>query len=281
MTTNVDAYLAELGGQITTGLPDDFTGTIVNARFAIPMGENMDNPRLSFICDIHTDDPDLGNNGVLEDQTFGIGDGWTKVGKGESVEREDGKKAAFNTNSKIGRLVGSLLAQDSFKAALGERVASGDAPLLNEAAFYEGITGHWKRNEASFKTKEGNEMSYSFFTIDEFVSFGKAAAKPAKKAAKAPAKKAAKSAAKAAPKPAPEPEPEETDGETGDDVTRAALTQLLEIATAVINDGGDHDDFMTRALEEVDGADSDDFIMDAIADPDKVWNVAIDQLEES
>lgn len=278
-TKNPDNYVDELYGQLSSGLPDDFHGTLTNCRFGVPMGQ-VDNPRMALIADIVTDDPDLGNGGTLEEQAFGLGAGWKKIGKGESVEREDGKKAAFNTNSKIGRLTKSLLDQESFKDALMAREAR---PALVDASFWEGITGHFRRIEASFKDKDtGEKLEYNYFVIDEFDGFkdsgsgssGKAApAKAAAKAAKAPAKKAAKVPAKA--------KGDDTLAEAEVPEVEEKASQIYAIAMEVIESGDErgHDAFMERALEEVDGADSDEFLTDLIADPDKVWNTAVEAYE--
>lgn len=283
--SDIDQYLTELLGSVSTGLPDDFTGTITNMRFVADAGYK-DGQFLVGLCDIETTDPDLG---TLEDQRFSLGGTgdtskyrWLSEDKGASIVRDDGKKASFNNNTGMGKLLASLLDQDVFKSAVTKRAQAGERHSPMTAAFYNGITGHWSRVEdPPFTGNNGEQVVISHLVVDEFESFGKKAT-PAPAAVKAaPAKRAPK---KAAPKKAevveevvevPAEVVEEVGADGGDDAMSLAI---WSIAREVVGPNGDSDPdtFSMRCYEEIDGIDDSPEHMAKIDDCDEgsIWSDA-------
>lgn len=273
-----EEYIKELMGSVSTGLPDDFTGTIANARFTSQ--PDYKDGALFFCADItDIDDPDVGDDGKIEDQRFGIGGTsesskyrWITEDKGASVVRDDGKKASFNNSTALGRLLGGLLNQESFRSAVTKRAQSGDRFTPNQAAFYNGIRGHWHRVEEKFTGQDGQERTMSYLVMDEFAEFAGTGSSKAGAAKAATAKKAAKKAAPAKPaKPAPAPvEDAETAEATALPITNPALEAAYAIAREVCDpdlagdDYGEYDVFQRRCYDEIDGLDELPDVMAAV-----------------
>lgn len=248
MTTEAE-FLAQMRDMIGSGLPDNFVGTITNARFGGSAFVD-DGDTLVFICDIKTNDADLG---TIEEQTFGIGKDWTTEDKGKSIVRTDGKKPKLNDSSKLGRIAKNLVAQDAFLKAVGERFRNKITYGPTEAGFYEGITGTFTRHTESFLPKgetEKKEFSYYLIEFDSYAGAGSSSTSTSA-AAPAPAKKATKRAAKKAEAPV------EADAPAGDS---AAVLAVKALADEILSDdgSGEYDDFMVRAYEEVPGIAEDD-----------------------
>ena len=262
-----DTYTDEMESWLGDGLPTDFEGTIANAKFAIPVDSQADDPQPMLIIDIENAEFDM------DEQRIGIGKGWVAQDKGARVEREDGGKLVYNKQSKIGRLLGSLMESADFRAALTARATElGRMPTPFEAEFWNGITGTWVRETGSFKNTDGEEIEFSFWTVtDPSVKTKRKAAGPAKKAAKKAASgaQAAKEKALAAKK-AKEAAAEETPSSngTGPDTSNPVIAQLVELATAA----DDHDAFVIEAYTQIDEADLTDEITAIIDDPDALYN---------
>lgn len=275
-----DTYTDEMESWLGDGLPTDFEGTIANAKFAIPVDSQADDPQPMLIIDIENAEFDM------DEQRIGIGKGWVAQDKGARVEREDGGKLVYNKQSKIGRLLGSLMESADFRAALTARATElGRMPTPFEAEFWNGITGTWVRETGSFKNTEGEEIEFSFWTVtDPTVKTKKAsgASGPAKKATKkaassrtsgAQSAKEKALAAKKAKEQAEQAAAEETDkapssNGTGPDTSNPVIAQLVELATAA----DDHDAFVIEAYTQIDEADLTDEVTALIDDPDALYN---------
>lgn len=245
MSDFLDQYL-------TTGGVDDEVVSFRNAKFTTDI--QYRDGQEPFLCvDIVPESPDVTE---LTEVRIGLGNGWEASDDEATVSRVDGKKPAFNTSSKAGRLLGSLGKIPEFQKAVEARVADGSMPAPTDAAFWEGIKGTINRNEESFTTREGTEASFSYYTFSTFDGWeGVTAGKVAKKAAskKASSKAAAENpeaeetpapapaAKKAAAKKAAAVKAEETETETeaadagdagGLDAFRAALVEHCKATEA-------------------------------------------------
>lgn len=257
-TTPEDEFLAELANQIGSGLPDNFRATIKDARFDYNTPSSADvEPKLTLICDLVTDDPDLGDNGTIQDHYIGIGNGWITEDNGKTIVREDGKKGKLNDGTAAGKLGAGLMSQAAFGEALRDRyrrkIANG--PLT--AAFYEGVTGIWTRHEREFTGRDGKPgtMRWMECAFECYADDAKGSANGAKPTA-APTKKAAKVAKKAAAKKvddAPADDAAETaaDAPTTDATESPLIAAVLAVQADVLgeNGTGDFNDFLAAAYD--------------------------------
>ena len=270
-----DTYTDEImDSWLGDGLPTDFVGTIANAKFAIPVDSQADDPQPMLIIDIDNDEFEM------DETRIGIGKGWVAQDKGARVEREDGGKPVFHKQSKIGRLLASLMASPDFREGLkarAEQVGHMASPF--DAEFWNGITGTWARETDTFKSADGEEIEFTYWTVaDANVKTAKKAGGPAKKAAKkaasGPSAKEKALAAKAA-KEAAAAEAAEAAGddetaeatETGLDLTNPTIAALVELAKAA----DDHDSFVIEAYTNIDEADLTDEITALIDEPDALY----------
>lgn len=273
-----NTYTDEMESWLGDGLPTDFEGTITNAKFAIPVDSQADDPQPMLICDI-----DNAEGFDMDEQRIGIGKGWVTQDKGARVEREDGGKLVFNKQSKIGRLLGSLMESTAFREGLQARAEeTGRMVSPFEAEFWNGITGTWVREVSTFKNKDtGEDVEFSYWTVTDasVKTAGKKTSGPAKKAA---AKKASAStgqtakekalaakAAKEAKEKADEADDETSSSNgTGLDTSNPVIAQLVELAKAA----DDHDSFVIEAYTQLDEGDLTDDVTELIDNPDALYN---------
>jgi len=272
-----DTYTDEImDSWLGDGLPTDFVGTIANAKFAIPVDSQADDPQPMLIIDIDNDEFEM------DETRIGIGKGWVAQDKGARVEREDGGKLVYNKQSKIGRLLASLMASPDFREGLkarAEQVGHMASPF--DAEFWNGITGTWVRETGTFKNNDGEEVEFTYWTVaDANVKTAKKAGGPAKKAAKkaasGPSAKEKALAAKAAKEAAGAAEAAEAAGddetaeatETGIDTSNPTIAQLVEIAKAA----DDHDSFVIEAYTQIDEDDLTDEITALIDEPSALYD---------
>ena len=271
-----DTYTDEImDSWLGDGLPTDFVGTIANAKFAIPVDSQADDPQPMLIIDIDNDEFEM------DETRIGIGKGWVAQDKGARVEREDGGKPVFHKQSKIGRLLASLMASPDFREGLkarAEQVGHMASPF--DAEFWNGITGTWVRETDTFTSADGEEIEFTYWVVrDPSVKTKGKASGPAKKAA---AKKAAagqtakeKALAAKAKKEAEAAEAETADGGEGDgeggddglDLTNPTIAALVELAKAA----DDHDSYVIEAYTNIDEADLTDEITALIDEPDALY----------
>ena len=270
-----NTYDETMDSWLGDGLPTDFVGTISSPKFAIPVDTQAEDPQPMLIVDIDNDEADL------NEQRIGLGKGWVAVDKGARVEKEDGGKLVFNKQSKVGRLLDSLMAQDGFRKALtarAEQVGRMASPF--EAEFWDGITGTWIRNQSEFTDKSGEKREFSYWIVEDATIKGAGKAKNvakkavAKKAASASSAQTAKEkalAAKAA-KEAAEAEAAEAQTDADDsglDTSDPTIAALIQLAT----DADSHDDFVVAAYELEAVLDSDE-IQALVDDPDGIYATA-------
>ena len=254
--TTIDSWL-------TSGGLDDEWVTLRNVRFAVDI-EYRDGEVAFMQADLIPDDTDVTPR---EAQIFGCGHGWEAADDESGITRADGKRAQFNTQSKIGAFVASFL-EAGGRSAVEARHKAGDQITPFDAAFYEGMHVLVKNNQASGTGDDGREFTWNYYTVAETDGYesGSGESKPAKKAAKkAPAKKAAakKRAAKA--------EADETPAAKADDGIDIDAWRAKLVEHCNQSEAETHDDWMMEAYEAFDEiADSDD-LQALVDDPDQVW----------
>jgi hypothetical protein len=278
--TTMTSYLDDF---LTTGGIDDEDITLRNARFTRDV-QYRDGQEPFLLVDIVPANPDVTE---LTEQRIGIGAGWEEAEDEGSVSRVDGKKPAFHTQSKAGRLLESIGKAPGFKEAVEARIAAGDTPPApTDAAFWEGIQGHIRQQEQTFTTREGTEANFRFFVFEEITGWEgvKAAAKPAKKAAakkadepaagtSKPAKKAAAKKPAAKPEPAevevdePAPPPAPPPASDASDGVRAQLVAHCQNTSAE-----SHVDWMIEAYEAfADELTADESLQTLVDNESEIW----------
>lgn len=242
--------------KLSSGLTDDVDVTFRDPVFRVdPEYNNGQTLFLDVTLVEHGDD------GGEHQERFGCGKGWETNDGGKTATREDGRETTFNKNSKIGRLIGSLVGvmdkdPNAAKAIQGRVKEVEDGPYA--AAFWKGMQGHLMRETV----KGGAEIGdYDVLVFSEIKAFegGKATGT---------AKKASGAARKAA-------------GGTkgGDD---GGLTVKLRATLDDIADASaDHDSFMEAAFAQVSEASSDDAVKAAITDDGEgsIWQDALDRYQ--
>lgn len=290
MPSNTDTDFDPFAG--SSGLADDLEVTFTETRFMVdPQYSDSDTGELIpiFAADLVTDQSDVGNNGVLENQFFSIGKGWVIEDDGARVVRAEGKKGGFNHSSYLQQIVARCLELDE-KTMRDRYEDTGFSPQT--AAFWEGFRCHMVQEEYTTGGFKGVEKKVrSHLMPDEVYGWDDAEAKPAKPAAKkavakpAPAKKAATAKPTAKPKPAVKEEPvEETPAEpTGElseyQTARAQVDAEIVAAIEAIAAEADTDaDFIDRCYAEVDGLADDDnamYLVDNVDADDSIWQIAL------
>ena len=235
----------------TTGLADDLDITIRNFRFGLDPGyTNDDEMVLTGICDFATDDPDVGNGGVIENQFVTIGKGWEAIDGGKAVQREDGRPKGFNNSTYLGAIIDACLALDEGK--MRSRMETTKLTPM-DAGYWEGLTLHMEQTEYSAFNKTRTRL------LPTEVKGWTASEKP-KAAKKAAAKKVA------AKKAAPKAEESEEGG------LEAIKAQIITIAKSSEDDGGAT--FIERCYAEIDGLDANDeamLLVDDVESEDSIW----------
>jgi hypothetical protein len=180
---------------LSTGLVDDFDGAVVgvqfrpNPQYAAKSSIDPNTPLLHLTFqgpDIDTED------GTLT-QAYSIGTGWETKNKGSEVintNRPD--KRNFNINSNAGALIKRMLAiAGSGDEQKGMEMIAERGIYMTNAAFFEGLSGHWSRETISrqgggsgFTGGDSQVLLPSTLTVFPGI-IGKKAATAGKKAAPA------------------------------------------------------------------------------------------------
>jgi|GEM_PF-3627804 len=269
MSTN---FADQVAGWLTEGGIDNQPVALRNVKFTRDVQyQDGQEPFLSidFI-------PLDGDSAPFEGQRLGIGKGWDESDDESTITRNDGKKLAYNTASKAGHMVSSLMAVGEFQQAIKAKWDAGDQVTPFNAAFFEGITGTIVANKASFKAQDSGEtIEYVYYTFADFTGYegaGSSAGTAAPAAnKKAPSKKAANK--KAASKKA-----EAEVVEVAEVAEVAAGPDLSELADRLLTHARNtsaetHDEWMLEAYAEF----ADDLVDDATAslvdDATNVWDV--------
>jgi len=122
-----DAY------ELSSGLIDDFDGTITEAYFGTDAAYN-DGDTVLLILEISTDDPDRPS--ITE--KLSTGTGWVIENQGANLVSENGKPRKFNKNSRVGLVLAAAL-----QAGAGDIMRSKGSPM--DAATWTGLGFHWDR----------------------------------------------------------------------------------------------------------------------------------------
>lgn len=118
---------------LSTGLIDDFDGTITEAYFGTDAAYN-DGDTILLILEISTDDPDRPS--ITE--KLSTGTGWVIENSGANIVSENGKPRKFNQNSRVGMVLAAALA-----AGAGDIMRGKGTPM--DAATWTGLAFHWDR----------------------------------------------------------------------------------------------------------------------------------------
>lgn len=212
---------------------------------------------LSMIVDWVTDDPDVGDGGVIAQQRVTIGSGWEQQDGGKRVTRLNGRAKGFNKGSYMGLLVDKVM-QLAPQEAMARFKATG--LQANDAAFWEGFTAHMVQTELpKFRGEaEARERLLPDGDVHWVGSEGEA-----KKGAKKVAKKATP-VATPTPAPAAEEDAAEGEGDTAEEGSNTTLDAIIAIARTSESD----EQFIVRCYDEVEGLDSDGDAMALVDDVD-------------
>jgi hypothetical protein len=120
---------------LSTGLPDDFSGTITEAYFAADTGFTQDGSAVTVLqLSVATGLPD----NPVETLKVSCGSGWEIEDQGGRVVRVGTEKQQFNQSSNMGILIAHAI-----KAGALDTMRSRGVP--QEAKTWEGLTFHWNR----------------------------------------------------------------------------------------------------------------------------------------
>lgn len=210
---------------------------------------------------ISSDDDEVENGTEL---LFACGTGWTSNDQGATAEREDGKEKTFNNGSKMGLFAASCInvAEDVMRARYE---ADNDVTPMS-GKMYIGLGFHVEIREYNYSGEIGKK---NYLAATKFLGDRSDGAKPASSTTKkaSAAKPKGKAKAKA------EPEAGSSDGIDAD---------VLKQLDAIADDCENHDEFMERAMAEVDPDAMTAEVEEAIADtseddPTTIWNRAIER----
>ena len=247
------AAVDPLRGKVSTGLRDDFDGTINDVAFTYDSEYNNGNSLVARIeINDDTADPEMVEKfGPTEDLLESLGSGWEDDKKGRAAKREDGKDPdAFQSSCNYMVFINAAMdcgAEDVLRARLSSGAYPWNAELLEGLQFHfnrsEYTPYNWndKTDEEKSKGKPSRLLPTAFLG-----EVGESKAAPRRAAVKdaddEPEEKPAKAAAS-------------SDGGMG-----AAMKVKLK---KVAKESDTHDEFMERAFSEIDG--SEDF-EDVVAD---------------
>lgn len=253
---------------LTEGGLDGEMVTVRNVAFATDP-EFRDGQQVFLSVDFVPDDPDTT---PMEGQRIGCGAGWEIADDdGTKIVREDGRKGAFNTKSKAGRFLKSLLESDAFNKALADKHKAGEQVTPFDAAFYEGVRGVATRNTDSFETRDegGAEetVEFSFWTLTDIEGYesggGSGGGKAKKAAAKKPADEGEAPAKKAAAKKATAKKAAAKKDDAGLEEQVREHCKNTEHET--------HDDWMMAVYTDIPDVAEDEDVQAKIDDPDGIW----------
>lgn len=261
----------------SSGLADDIDVTFTEVRFVRdPSYVDSDSGDMIpvFAVDFATDDPDVGENGVIENQFLSIGKGWEIEDGGAKVVRPEGKKGGFNNSTYLQSVINKMMdLENGEKLLRGRYEDTGLTP--QEAGFWEGLRCHMEQTEytvGGFGNVEKKTRT-RLMPTEVYGWDAPAATKPAP-AKKAPAKKApAKKAA------AKEPEVEETVQTPYAAARLVAGEDIVAQIRAIADECEDTDQFMERCYAEVTGIDESaeiQLLVDDVDSEESIWAEAVE-----
>lgn len=232
MTTNIDEFDP---WQLTSGLPDDFDFTINDSFFEFDPNYN-DGQTLVLKLE-GVGDGEVGEQTLM----FPCGDGWETPDKGQTAQREDGKRKGFNKSSGYGLLIGAAV-----ECGAGDALRVKGSPM--QAGIWRNERFHMKRSEIDYGGEIGKKERLLPTTYLGAVGAGAAAAAPATQAAAQPAQ-----AAPAGPRKA-EPGEVATEGVSAPSTAGEGMSATVKVALIKLaKECESHDQFVERAYTEVDG----------------------------
>lgn len=246
--------------KMSEGLLDDVDIWIDDFRFEFDPEYNNGDTLVGKAI-VSSDDDEVESGTEL---LFACGDNWTTNDQGVTAEREDGKEKTFNNRSSMGMFAAGAIeqAEDVMRA----RYEADNSVTPMHSAMYIGLGFHVGLVEVDYGGEIGKR---SRLVPNKFLGDrSEGASKAAKPATKATTKAAAKPKAKAKPK------PEADDGEAG--ISAELLAQL----DAIADDCGEHDEFMERAMAEIDPDNMTPEVEAAIADTTEgtsIWDRAVER----
>lgn len=267
----------------TSGLYEG-PAVMTNVRFDYNPEYNNGNTLL-FLCDLDTEDADTG---IIENQLFGIGNGWDRKDKGARIEKVKGRPL-YNDSSGLGMIMAGAtkglpkVYQDAdeypghkFRNAdafveEGRRRINEDDLTPQHAAFWEGLRFEFTRVEIAYGGEIGTKDK---LVVSEFLGVkGKGSSKATPKADTETTTEATPEA------PADEVTTRRRRKVTGG-VTEEVKEAIKAVADKVIGEAPDSmsdDDlfaaYVEAAIGQVEGAESDKAIQEAIEadDDDSLW----------
>lgn len=244
--------------KMSEGLLDDVDVWIDEFRFEFNPDYN-NGETLVAVAVISSEDDDVDSGTEL---MFSCGNGWTTNDGGKTAEREDGKDKTFNKQSAMGMFATGAISVAE-EVMRGRYEADGTTPMM--AAMYEGLGFHLEIEEVNY----GGEIGTRGRLVPT-AFLGEKGAKKASGAAKAPAAKKAAGGAKPKAKGKPKPEAEAEGGLTDE------VKGLLD---AIADDCETHDEFMERAMSELDPDLIDAEVEAAIQNTDdgSLWDQAVER----
>lgn len=236
----------------STGLVDEYTGTIVDAQFGFKP-EYQNGTRLLLMLDINTGDPSIGEGGIASEQ-YPVGDGWDTHDGGKTAVHSSGQDKNFNNASGIGLLLNSII--DA--GGLGVLQATGVTP--DHAACWIGGRYNFERKQFESKMNDGKEVKWNRMLVVSLAPEG-GAATPAPAPAAAPVAAPAASAPAAAAAPAPAPVAGAGGADHAIPVTTKAKLKTIALASDT------HDAFVEKAFTDLPESMDGGPIEAAVGDP--------------
>lgn len=249
--------------KMSEGLLDDVDVWIDEFRFEFNPDYN-NGETLVGVAVISSDDDDVESGTEL---MFSCGDGWTTNDGGNTAEREDGKSKTFNARSAMGMFAAGAIGVAE-EVMRGRYDNDGTTPMMG--AMYVGLGFHLDIQEVDYGGEIGKRgrLVPTAFLGEKGKGGGKASG-----AAKATgsAKKASGAAKKASGATKKKAAPDE--GGIPEDV-KSTLD-------AIADECENHDEFMERAMSELDPDVITPDVEAAIADSDdgSIWDEAVKRYE--
>lgn len=228
----------------TSGLRDDFDGTIVSAKF-IYDSEYFNGDALLMTMEVTPDD-----GGEPEILKLSVGKGWDQDAKGAKAKREDNSDPkGFNKSTNYFRFCAAALETD-FAPTLRENVPW-------DASIWEGQNFHF--NRLPFPNFDPAKEPTEVTCPTVYNGAGEAEEKPAKKAPASTSKKAEPTAAEKAKAKAAAAKAAAAKGDEAVDAGDPNVEILKQLAV----DSGSHDEFIEKAYAALDDGDAyEDSIVD-------------------
>lgn len=214
---------------LSSGLVDEFTADVKDAIFAFDPEYN-DGETLVLKLDIQSDDAEVGREGNGSDTIlYPMGKGWETGDKGKTTRHESGKAKNFNSSSGYGLMIASALEVEALSDVLKKKGGPTDS------AIWKGLNLDFKRVEHPY-VMDGEARTRRVLHV---VGYNAANAAKGAKGAKADTATAAAPAISAK--------------------LKLQLKNLAKSAT-------DHDDFIEKAITDVEGVSGDDAVEAMVMD---------------